>query len=160
MEEVATRTADSGARSSKETHSSVGFSLLFRCNVCSIFIMNEVSVAALTRRKWCAWFCTARTCLTRPSAGPCTGSGLPGAWRSSSTRGTGRRRWAWTCRPSVIGTPRKYLSHKLVKSESHFDRSNYIRNRMSNTEIGRAKTGWGAAETGFASPISVLQVLF
>ena len=35
-----------------------------------------------------------------------------------------------------------------------------IRNRTSNTEIGRAKTGWGAAETGFASPISVLQVLF
>ena len=51
MEEVATRTADSGARSSKETHSSVGFSLLFRCNVCTISIMNEVSVAALTRRK-------------------------------------------------------------------------------------------------------------
>ena len=36
----------------------------------------------------------------------------------------------------------------------------YIRNRMSNTEIGQAKTGGGAAETGFASPISVLQVLF
>ena len=35
-----------------------------------------------------------------------------------------------------------------------------IRNRTSNTEIGRAKAGWGAAETGFASPISVLQVLF
>ena len=31
--------------------------------------------------------------------------------------------------------------------------NNYIRNRTSNTEIGRAKTG-------FASPISVLQVLF
>ena len=37
---------------------------------------------------------------------------------------------------------------------------NPIRNRTSNTEIGRAKTGWGAAETGFESPISVLQVLF
>ena len=35
-----------------------------------------------------------------------------------------------------------------------------IRNRTSNTEIGQAKTGLGAASNGFVSPIPVLQVLF
>ena len=30
----------------------------------------------------------------------------------------------------------------------------FVRNKTSNTEIGRAKTGWGTAENGFASPIS------
>ena len=40
------------------------------------------------------------------------------------------------------------------------EQDHFIRNRTSNTEIGRAKPGGGAAETGFASPISVLQVLF
>ena len=56
------------------------------------------------------------------------------------------------------------MHHKicLVNGVSEFERSqctynnhNFIRNRTSNTEIGRAKTGFG-----FASPISVLQVLF
>ena len=52
-----------------------------------------------------------------------------------------------------------YNSSPFCMENDDMNIASFIRNRTSNTEIGRSKTGWGAAETGFVSPISVLQVL-
>ena len=61
-----------------------------------------------------------------------------------------------------VKTAQKYNWTLMFSADPRcvLEQGTFIRNRTSNTEIGRAKTGLGTAETGFASPISVLQVLF
>ena len=76
----------------------------------------------------------------------------------------GTRSW-WVLDAKNNNTSNISTEHNAVSEQYNAEwvgqsRHSFIRNRTSNTEIGRAKTGWGAAETGFASPISVLQVLF
>ena len=59
---------------------------------------------------------TLRTWPTPPRPGTCTRSGRPGAWRSSSTRGTGRKRWGWMFLRCVTGPQQKFLNLRSVKS--------------------------------------------
>ena len=51
---------------------------------------------------------------------------------------------------------------ELQPNHLHNDREGpiYKRNSTCRIKIGQAKTGWGTTETGFASPILILQVLF
>ena len=138
-------------QSRSTTNNSPHIDSVIRIRVCIISNTWQQRVTAVVRVSRCVdtrdtWHCASPRITTRCSA----------AMQAAEIRAI--RRWA---APAPGRIPGYWLQTRPVipKSKMLHD-DDYIRNRTSNTEIGRAKTGWGTAETSFASPISVLQVLF